>query len=336
VVDHRVFNASILLVITLLVGGLFALNTLIDPYGVFQTSSMPDGPSSNERYLKIEHLKAGNERFEMLIFGSSRSGMTDPEWVENRTGLNAYNLSVFSGRPSDWRNMYRAYRQFGEPPKAVMIGVDAMAFLREPEAVDLSRRHHPSVDEAGTLSYWLDYLLAPSLWPALEKANAAEEPNISFNWRKGTYSLIGYDKQIEADHAAYRAKTFDTWKARAFQSAFDEREWQRLTSWLGELAEDQVEVTVFLQPMHRQWKERMAPLMPEVRKRLSQISHLIDLSALGSDEDELWYEQRHYREPIAKAVVEHLFGKGDGNQNGSRRAKSVPSPSGSVSQNTLD
>ena len=303
---NRRFNRAIIAFTVLLVGAVMVINLSIDPFAVFGTSSLPDGPSSNERYRKIQHLINSHGSYTHLIFGSSRSGMTDPVWIDLETGDRTYNLSVFSAGPSDMRKLYQAYRDINGPPRAVTVGIDAMAFLSEPDDADLSRRHHPRTDQAPRVSYWLDYLLAPSLVPILDKLAARTSPNITFDWHNGTYALVGKNRAIDQDHRQYMSDTFDSWVPRNFAAELDVAEWQALLGWLAELAADEVEVTVFLQPMHRQWQQRMAPLMPQLRPLLAAIPGLIDLSNLGADDNRLWYEQRHYRPALARHVVEVL------------------------------
>lgn len=308
-----------------MVASLMALNVAVDPFGMFGTSPLADGPSSNERFIKIEQIRHGDVDFELLILGSSRSGMTDPAWLEEVTGLPTYNLSAFSARPSDMLTLYKAYRLYRPAPRMAMVGVDAMGFLVEPEERDLSRRHHPSVAKTGGTSYWMDYLLAPSVLAAMEKLSLSEQPNIRFDWQKGTYALPGYERQIAADAVAYREKTFTNWAGREFASQLDRRELTALAELLAVLDQDGVELHLFLQPMHRQWKDRMVPLMAVLSPELARFSGMVDLSGLGSDDDEVWYEQRHYREPVARAVVQALFDAPAGTEPmavaaGSRRA----------------
>ena len=305
---YRRFNISMTVLLVALVGSAMALNLAIDPFSVFGTSALPDGPSSNERYRKIEHLIEHPGRYTHFLFGSSRSGMTEPSWLDELTGDRTYNLSVFSAAPSDMRRLYQAARDIDGPPRAVTIGIDAMAFLSEPDATDLSRRHHPRAVDVQRLSYWLDYLLAPSLIPTLDKLIAREEPNITFDWETGTYALVGKNREINKNHQQYIADTFKGWVPRNFVSELDNTEWQELTVWLAELETDGVEVTVFLQPMHHQWRARMAPLMPELKPLLAQIPGLIDLSAFGAEDNRLWYEQRHYRPVLARRVIAALHG----------------------------
>lgn len=326
---HRQFNRIVLGIAGLMVGALVALNISVDPFGMFGTSPLADGPSSNERFIKIEQIRKADVDFELLILGSSRSGMTDPAWLEEVTGLPAYNLSAFSARPSDMLTLYKAYRSYRPAPRMVMVGIDAMGFLVEPEDRDLSRRHHPSVAQTGGTSYWLDYLLAPSVLPALEKISLSKQPNIRFDWHKGTYALPGYEREIAADAVAYREKTFSNWAGREFASQLDRRELTALNELLAVLDQDAVEFRLFLQPMHRQWKERMAPLMIVLSPELERFSGMVDLSGIGSDDDEVWFEQRHYREPVARAVVRALFDESEGGDPmtvaaGSRRVTQAP------------
>ncbi|MCS6760466.1 MAG: hypothetical protein MO852_17195, partial [Candidatus Devosia euplotis] len=188
------------------------------------------------------------------------------------------------------------------------IGLDAMAFLSEPDRSDLSRRHHLLVDSASPLSYWLDYLLAPSFIATLDKLAARDSPDITFDWELGTYALVSKDREISSDHQQYIADTFGNWSPPQFDAELDSVEWQALREWLILLNADGVDVTVFLQPMHHQWRARMQPLMPSLRPLLDQVSGLIDLSGLGADDDSLWYEQRHYRSELAIQIIDRLYG----------------------------
>jgi len=302
------FNRCLMAAVALMLSLLVSLNISVDPYGVFGTSGLPDGPSSNERFIKIQHTIDENVGYELLLFGSSRSGMTDPAWFEQATGLRSYNLSVFSGRPRDMEKLYAAYKKTHTGPKRVVVGLDAMSFLLEGDDTDLSRRHHPSADDASRISYWLDYLLAPSILPSMEKVTNRKRPTIVFDWAAGTYSLKHYERLIAENHQAYMDEKFGTWTPRQLSAELDAREWEALSRWLAVLQRDNVEITIFLQPMHRQWRARMAPLMKDLEPLLQSVAGLVDLSHLESDNDAVWYEQRHYREPVARSVVDALFG----------------------------
>lgn len=305
--SFRHFNLCILVCLLVMLGSLIAMNVVIDPYGVLGSSSLPAGASSNERYLKLEHLKNNAGKYEQLMFASSRSGMTDPAWVESRTGLTTYNLSVFSGKPSDMEKLYIGFRVFSKAPVAVFVGVDTMAFMDEQADTDLSRRHHQDISSDGFVRYWLDYLLAPSLLPAIEKFTSRNSPPLEFNFSRGTYTLSGYERSIAADHRGYIEEHFSSWKPNNVVGSVDWSEMDTLKRWVSTLRSEGVEVKLFLQPMHHQWRKRMDTIYKEVEPVLKTLPEFINLSHISSNDNRAWYEQRHYRESVAREVVDQLY-----------------------------
>ena len=299
-------TVGLLAIVGFSLAGLGSMNVLLDPFGVFGTSSLPQSSSSNERFLKVKHLQDNPGAYEALILGSSRSGMTDPAWVETFTGRRTYNLAVFSAKPSDMAKLYQAAVESNQRVEIVVLGIDAMSFLNVGHDADLSRRHHPSVHSAGELSYWLDYLLAPSFLVSAEKIFSREAPPVLFDYDKGTYTLAYYDKRIEENHDRYMDETFDHWKPLHATPEFNEREWLALEGLARKLTADEVSVFAFVQPVHRQWADRMGEVLVETRRRARELG-IEDLSDLAKDKDEYWYEQRHYRSEVAHAILENLF-----------------------------
>lgn len=286
---------------------MWTMNLVIDPYSVFGTSSLPDGAAMNERFVKIEWLRESNESYEALILASSRSGMTQPASVKARSGLDTYNLSVFSARPSDMLSLYGGYRETRPPPKMVLLGLDVMGFLDEADTRGLAREHHPSITGKASIRFWTGYLLAASIVPSIDKVRDSDAPRIQFDVSKGTYTLSGYDADIKRDHDAYQARMFASWNPPYQQSTVDEAELQALAILMERLSEDAVEVRAFLQPMHRQWADRMAPVYKALMPHLTKIPGFIDLSELARDDDALWYEQKHYRGPVSERVLDSVL-----------------------------
>ncbi len=127
-----------------------------------------------------------------------------------------------------------------------------------------------------------------------------------FDYDKGVYELVHYDRQIRKDHKSYVADTFEGWKPVYANSEFNETEWLHLESLVKDLKDKGIWVIGFLQPVHHQWASRMGNILRETKARAIEIG-FEDLSGLGSEDDLLWYEQRHYRSEIAHAVLENLF-----------------------------
>lgn len=301
--SYRLFNIFALLFFASLVLVLVSKNLFVDPYGVLGTSSLPLGSLSNERFLKVEHLCTEKpSTYEGIVLASSRSGMTDPSLFASTPSVRYYNLSVFSGKPTDMLLLYHAFSECQGPPPEVVIGLDAMAFMAEKRSSDLSQRHHPRVSGQSPLAFWRDYLLAASALISVEKFMERADPRIQFDLMSGTYTLRHYDRLIAEDHRAY-LRRFETLRGPPISVAIDHAQIAALQDLLRTIEADHGSAVVFLQPMHRFWRGRLSEFLTGLKPILSQAIDPLDLSRLGAEDDRLWYEEKHYRHALAERVA---------------------------------
>ena len=301
--SYRLFNIFAVVFFAIIVSALVSKNLFVDPYGVFGTSSLPLGSSSNERFLKVEHLCTERpSTYEGIVLASSRSGMTDPNLFASAPAVRYYNLSVFSGKPTDMLLLYRAFSACQGPPSEVVIGLDAMAFMDEKRSSDLSQRHHPRVSGQSPLAFWRDYLLAASALISAEKFMDRADPRIQFDLTNGTYTLRHYDRLIAEDHAAY-LRRFQALSGPRISVAIDHAQITALHDLLQAIEADRGSTMVFLQPMHRIWRGRLSEFLTDLKPVLSQVIDPLDLSRLGAEDDRLWYEEKHYRGALAVRVA---------------------------------
>jgi hypothetical protein len=77
-------------------------NFVIDPMGVLGTRLLPRTLNSNDRYARLADFQSAPDRFDGLIFGSSRSKVISRDELTRRFGgVNFANFSVNAGMPSD-------------------------------------------------------------------------------------------------------------------------------------------------------------------------------------------------------------------------------------------
>jgi len=88
--------AAALVVIALVV----AFNAVADPYGTVGTGAFPT-VTWNDRSVKSDLVEDLSEAPQVLILGSSRAMKFEPSYVQERTGMSAFNAGVSSGRPID-------------------------------------------------------------------------------------------------------------------------------------------------------------------------------------------------------------------------------------------
>src|SRR5262245_51951522 len=117
--------------------GLFATvvsaNVLVDPHAIFGTGLFGRSPNANDRYEHFNAYLANVQRYDGLLFGSSRaSGFDRDELSLRMNGVSFANFSVVGGMLSDYlpvlEFVLRKKSARREPLRAIFLFLDADAF----------------------------------------------------------------------------------------------------------------------------------------------------------------------------------------------------------------
>jgi hypothetical protein len=87
------FVFALILVTALVMGAVLALNVIADPYGSVGTHFFPTVTTS-DRTVKADKIEELEQPPELVVLGSSRSMRYEPEYLEEKTGLSAFNAGV--------------------------------------------------------------------------------------------------------------------------------------------------------------------------------------------------------------------------------------------------
>jgi hypothetical protein len=87
------FVFALIVVAALVMGGVLALNVIADPYGSVGTHFFPTVTTS-DRTVKADKIEQLAEPPELVVLGSSRSMRYEPSYLEQKTGLSAFNAGV--------------------------------------------------------------------------------------------------------------------------------------------------------------------------------------------------------------------------------------------------
>jgi hypothetical protein len=143
-----------------LVAMLAALALALVPATVLAAESLPDdptnrtegnNPSITQKVLGLDAWVRSNGRMpDVLVLGSSRSVMIDPQQIYRLTGMRAFNAGISSGAARELLAMssYADLRSGGHPPRVVVL-LDLEAFdNRRPttRVVDYQRRLDAAAD----------------------------------------------------------------------------------------------------------------------------------------------------------------------------------------------
>lgn len=103
----------------------------IDPYNVFHADALRDnGVEPNSNYIKMRYILNNSDRFDALLFGSSRVGAIHAEGFE---GVDCYNMTYSKGVPGEHLANIRTLVSEGVRLKRIYIGVDSLSYTENVE-----------------------------------------------------------------------------------------------------------------------------------------------------------------------------------------------------------
>ena len=149
--------------------GVLAVNSAVDPLWYWRGNIVTgENFAFNERFAKLNRFLRAPERYDCVIFGSSRATLLDQTRITDYT---CANLSFSSGVVSEFLATARYLKAQGFSPKLVIVGIDAFNFWRsmEPNLTDFvkSGRRPPA---------WIPTYLTASALGFSVRALAGDSP----------------------------------------------------------------------------------------------------------------------------------------------------------------
>ncbi len=309
----RTWLQLIILVLTFNV----ALNYVVDPFGVFRSSLFPYQFQINERYLKIEHLKANHARYDTYLFGSSRIGTTQPGVVEAYLpGSHAYNFTVASANVYEYLAHLEYFLKEGYTVKNlyIQVDIDSMAQYGRHENDDL-RRLHPDVVGESKLLYLGRYLFG--FYPKNIKRklmnNLERHDYLEYDLENGgAWQRAAKEQAMREDCCAYVASE-PSFHARR-QRKMGDRNLENTIAAIDRIRrlcrEHGISLYLFTmaQNSHTMDTFRVNAYL-EFLKRLADSGSYTDFSGYNSVtlNDCNYYEWSHYRPHVARWIAARMF-----------------------------
>lgn len=304
-----------------------AFNLVVDPYSVFMTNEgMRPGYNPNERYRKVEHLKARIGQYDSFVLGASTMGLLPMESLrELRPEGRWYNLSFLAGTPPEAMRAVQYLKSQGMPIKEVVFGIDMFAFRKIEAHRELWRQEHPDISGESRYSWWKRNLFGSTLLDGTERLThnwLHDEPKLIFDFDgTGRYYLARWDREIEKDHQGFIKKQIldkynlgDKKPKPAGVALVKERfeELAQLKKWLDA---NGVKAHFWINPIH--WKNLATvddQTMTEFRRGVREAVGEVPDYTLRADitrDDTLFYELNHFRPVAGAKILSEVLGKGE-------------------------
>lgn len=109
------------------------ISIYVDPYNVFHVNEPRDnGIESNKGFIKTKYIKKHYEDFDSLLFGSSRAGFVDIDYLNDKTGGRFYDMASSESLVNEQTNELKVLVKAGFIPKRVWVMVDDISCFVDP------------------------------------------------------------------------------------------------------------------------------------------------------------------------------------------------------------
>jgi hypothetical protein len=305
-----------------------AANVLIDPQGVFGTDLFNPVMAPNVRYLAAQAYEAAPDRYDGVLFASSRGEAFDRELLAGRLGVRAVaDFSVPDGLMTDHlptlEFLLRDKAARGLRLTAAFLLLDADLFGTQPWTDNnIDSFLPPEISGESRWRFWWRYLTVFQFtnWRRyIDRALANRAANAHGAQRSGPkLAAAGFMAIQPREDAAGRPSPV---VKSSIQEAAGPRIRPDLAHQLGLFArfvalcrENQIRLVVAFSPLNRQNEyagDAQAPDNERVVGAIARITPVWDFGrpAWLSDRRELWYNAFHYNRAVGNMMLQRIFGE---------------------------
>lgn len=150
---HARFLGTVGICLVILTTAILSMNLLVDPLGYFSGNQFfSKNYAFNERLMKPNRLMKDRNRYDCLIFGSSRVTLLDESKV---AGQQCFNLSVSAGMPVEFVQFAKWANNMGVTPDLIIVGIEAAYFTEEKPSLPLPKFVREGNQPPGVISAYL-------------------------------------------------------------------------------------------------------------------------------------------------------------------------------------
>jgi hypothetical protein len=304
-----------------------AANVLIDPQGVFGTKLFVPVANPNLRYLDLETYKADPDRYDGVLFGSSRGEIFDLNALAQDLGVHAViNFSVPQGLMTDHlpalQYLLRDKASRGSRIKAIFLLVDSDLFGLEPWTDNNADSFlPPEVGGESRWRFWWRYLtiFQFATWRQyIDRALGSGGAAHARAQRAAVKTAMAAMSPLQSPQAAGRETAAEGApggqnEARPRVRADLAHQLALFDRFLALCREHDIRLTVAFSPLNRNNEGASDVQMPDNERIVDTISRRVavwdfDRPAWLSDRADLWNDVFHFKQPVADMMLQRIFG----------------------------
>jgi hypothetical protein len=302
-----------------------AANILIDPQNVFGTNLVRTHPNTNFRYGALRDYEADRDRYDAVLFASSRGNRFDRALLAQQLGVGAVaNFSVPFGLLTDHlpvlQFLLRDKAARGGRLKAVFLVLDADFFGKQPWTnADIDSFQPPPISGESPLRFWWRYLTAFQFkhWMSDLRAQAAAKSTADRGPGALEESLTAAAlfPVVPLGSMAERLRplvetTLEEPSAPEIRANLA-HQLALLTRFVLLCGDHDVRLVIAFSPLNRQnVGDDQAPDNERIVEEVARLTPVWDFDrpAWLSDRPDLWQDFSHYSPAVATMMTQRIFG----------------------------
>jgi len=305
-----------------LFGLVLLTNVIIDPHAVLGTGLIADPINRNDRYLSLVEYEKAADRFDGLVFGSSRAPAIPRAELSRRMGANFANFGVVFGLIADHLSVLeyvlRTKEARHQQLRAVFLLLDIDSFGTRPGTNEtlqfllppaltgesLVRFHWKYLTAIQFRAWRFEIVRAANRWRSAASATGPAQPPAE----TPTTPLPASNPQVAPPAPPAPAVRGDGFTVTDVELA---HQLDLLRHFVMLCHEHGVRLIVAATPLHR----RIAMLYgaDELTRRREKIATVVpfwdfDSPDWLSDRPDLWGDDSHFTEPVGNMMLDVIFG----------------------------
>jgi len=291
-----------------------ATNVVVDPQGVFQTGLIPI-QHPNQRYQRFSAYQHAEERFDGVLFGSSRAQMLPQGELSAKLGVQVADFAVPAGLLDDYlpvlEYMLRPTTTQRPRLRAIFLMIDIDNFGNPP----VTNRYHntwlaPALTGESVIRWWWRHLTALQFdrWrAALKEARLTRESALREKPEAETRDSPAAVSPAQPSPPAASSAPLEQITSRLEFG----RQLQLLERMVALCHEHGITLMVAISPMHPEIESRLDPTdMAQAVQALTRVVPVWDFSRTSSitGRPEFWHKDKlHFAPHIAWMMMRRMF-----------------------------
>jgi hypothetical protein len=282
-----------------------AINLTIDTEGVFGTGLLGQPLNPNVRYQRFVAYAAASDRYDGLLFGSSRALDLPVDQLQRLEGAAFANFAVQFGLITDdlpvLEYVLRDKAAKRERLRAVFLLLDADAIGDQPRTNRfLQTMLAPPLTGEQPLRFWWRYLTAIQI--------GTWRGEIVRAWTKAPPREGDTESAADGLEALRTGRAFDPITLRPDYA----RQLRLLQQFVALCRSNGLRLTVAVSPLSRGEAAKYDPA--ELMKVVADVSRIVPVwdftnSQWMADHQEYWYDSRHFRSELGVMMLARIFGE---------------------------